>query len=145
MTGPQEVVRHGEGEVERQGEVAFGSVSQGQDQGLTLRKAAELLGLSYRQVRRSDARFAQEGGGGLAHRARGKRSYRTCPASFRRKVLDRYRERYADFGPTLAAEYLAKDKLSVSVQTLRRWLIEEGLWQRRRRGVQHRSWRPRKE
>ncbi|MCA1444973.1 hypothetical protein I6F07_33470, partial [Ensifer sp. IC4062] len=39
------------------------------------------------------------------------------------------RERYADFGPTLAAEKLAEhDGLTVSRETLRKWMAEAGLW-----------------
>jgi hypothetical protein len=57
-----------------------------------------------------------------------------------------YREQYADYGPTLAAECLAKeDGLVVSVTTLRRWLSQAGLWERRRKRQLHRRRRPRRE
>jgi hypothetical protein len=59
-------------------------------------------------------------------------------------VLARYQASYADFGPTLAQEKLAKEDLHVSVETLRRWLIEAGLWQRQRQRDPHRSRRPRR-
>ena len=56
-----------------------------------------------------------------------------------------YAKKYSDFGPTLAAEYLAQeDGLSVGVTTLRRWLIGAGLWKPRRAGPRHRKWRERK-
>jgi hypothetical protein len=59
--------------------------------------------------------------------------------------LELYREKYGDFGPTLACEYLAKeDEQEVGVETLRQWLIGEGLWSSRRRRPVHRKWRERK-
>jgi hypothetical protein len=61
------------------------------------------------------------------------------------RVLELYREKYGDFGPTLACEYLAKDdELNVGVETLRQWLIAESLWSSRRRRPVHRTWRERK-
>jgi transposase-like protein len=59
-------------------------------------------------------------------------------------VLARYQERYPDFGPTLAAEKLAADGLTVNHETLRRWLIQAGSWQQRRQRARHRSWRERR-
>lgn len=112
---------------------------------LTLAKAAELAGLSYRQAKRVFARYREQGDVGLVHRLRGRPSNRRRAAD-RQAVLDMYREKYADFGPTLAAEYLhAEHGIEVAVETLRRWLAQAGLWQVRRRGVRHRRWRPRKE
>jgi hypothetical protein len=59
-------------------------------------------------------------------------------------VLTRYAERYPDFGPTLAAEYLQADGLKVDHETLRRWLLAEGKRTVRRRRQRHRQWRERK-
>jgi transposase len=112
---------------------------------ISLHKAAELLNLSYRQAKRCYARYGREGASGLGHRLRGRESNRRGVMAQRSAILERYQERYGDFGPTLAAEYLAKDKLAVPVQTLRRWLIEEGLWQVTRSRSVHRRWRARKE
>ena len=120
----------------------FAGVKRG---AMSLYKAAELLKISYRQAKRAYGRFAQEGAAGLGHRLRGRTSNRRRAAQERATILQRYQERYADFGPTLAAEYLAKEKLLVPVQTLRRWLIEEGLWQVTRSRSAHRRWRARKE
>lgn len=119
----------------------FGKVKRKE---MKLRKAAELLGLGYRQAKRSYARYLESGDGGLVHRLRGRPSNRRGDERRRDAILARYRERYVDFGPTLAAEYLAKDGLEVSVATLRRWLVTEKLWQPGRRGSAHRSWRPRR-
>src|SRR5947199_5576386 len=110
----------------------------------TQAEAARLLRLSVRQVRRLQRRLESDGDQALVHGLRGRPSNRRLPADLRAKVLRAYRRRYADFGPTLASEKLTEDGLAVSRQTLRRWLIEEGLWQRRRRRDVHRSRRPRR-
>lgn len=121
---------------------AFGRVKRGE---LRLRKAAELLQLSYRQAKRAYARYRLEGHKGLVHRLRGQPSNRQVDESKKRAALALYRKKYGDFGPTLAAEYLAKEGLRVSVETLRLWLLAEGLWQVKRQRAPHRSWRARKE
>src|SRR6185369_16327204 len=106
---------------------------------------SELLGVSYRQVRRVWKRYQAAGDAGLVHRLRGRKSNRQGDAKLRKKVLKRYREKYGDYGPTLAAESLAEEGLVVPVQTLRRWLLVEGLWTRTRRTKVHRRRRARKE
>jgi len=112
---------------------------------LTLAAAAPLLGLSYRQTRRVWRRYQAQGDAGLVHRSRGRPSSRRKPAELRARVLARYGQRYPDFGPTLAAEYLAReDGLKIDHETLRRWLLAEGLRAVRRRRQQHRQWRERK-
>ena len=112
---------------------------------LTLAGAAPLLELSYRQTRRVWRRYQAQGDAGLLHRLRDRPSPRRKPAELRTRVLARYRQRYPDFGPTLAAEYLAReDGLKVDHETLRRWLLAEGLRSVRRRRQQHRQWRERK-
>jgi len=113
---------------------------------LTLAKAAQVLELSYRQMKRICRRFKEEGDGGVVHRHRGRASNRQADIKVRTRALDLYRAKYGDFGPTLAAEYLAKDDgLEVAVETLRRWLSGVGLWEVHRPGVKHRSRRARKE
>src|SRR3954449_10029288 len=92
-------------------------------------EAASLLGLSGRQVFRLLARFRAEGAPGLASRRRGRPSNRRLPEAVREAALAAVRERYADFGPTLAAEKLAEaHDLRLSRETLRRWMAEAGLW-----------------
>ncbi len=107
-------------------------------------KAAQLLRLSVRQVRRLQQRHAEQGDAGLVHRLRGRSSNRQLDAKLRTRVLREYRRRYADFGPTLASEKLAEQGLHVSADTLRRWLLASGLWQRRRQRERHRRRRPRR-
>lgn len=107
-------------------------------------EAARLLGLCSRQVRRLQRRLIDGGDGAIVHRLRGRPSNHQLDPELRRAVLEAYRSRYADFGPTFASEKLAQEGLHVGVQTLRRWLVAEGLWQRRRRREAHRSRRPRR-
>jgi hypothetical protein len=110
----------------------------------TQAEAARLLGLTTRQVRRIQRKLEAHGDPALVHGLRGRPSNHRRDPAFRRKVLRAYRRRYADFGPTFASEKLAQEGLVVCPQTLRRWLIEAGLWQRRRRRDPHRSRRPRR-
>jgi transposase-like protein len=113
---------------------------------LTLQKASELLGVSYRQAIRIGIRFKAEGGKGLVHRSRGRRSNRRYCEAFRNKVLNRYVARYQPFelGPTLLAEKLAQDGLVVDHETLRRWLLAAGHWSKRRKRAAHRQRRTRR-
>jgi transposase len=107
-------------------------------------EAAELLRLSVRQVRRIQHRLERQGDAALVHRLRGRPSNRKRDEVFRQSVVDAYASRYHDFGPTLACEKLAEQGLHVKRETLRRWLLDAGLWERERRRDPHRSRRPRR-
>ena len=111
---------------------------------LNLVEAAQVLGLCYRQTKRIWKRYDAEGDPGLVHRLRGKPGQRRTAPELRAQILARYEERYADFGPTLAAEYLGKEKLVVDHETLRRWLLVENKRTVRRRRQRFRQWRERK-
>lgn len=112
---------------------------------ITQADAAQVLGLSDRQIRRLVARVRQEGARGLAHQSRGRPSNRAIAPRRKARILRRYEARYPDFGPTLAAEKLAeRDGLTLSDETLRRWLLEAGITHFRRRKRPHRQWRARK-
>jgi transposase len=96
---------------------------------LTCTAAARLLGLSRRQVHRLVTAYRAQGPAALVSKRRGQPSNRRYPAARRRKALGLVRERYHDFGPTLAAEKLAEHHdLRVSHETLRQWMIQDGLW-----------------
>jgi len=112
---------------------------------VTQKKASELLGISYRQTKRIWQRYCIFGDVGLVHRLRGRPSARSKGVKFRKAALARYTQRYKGFGPTLASEQLEKDGYQVDHETLRRWLMWAGLWERRRKRGQHRQWRERKE
>ncbi len=113
--------------------------------------AAALMSVGYRQGKRLWKRYREEGAAGLKHRSAGRRSHRAYAEKFRRKVLGLVREKYGGrvgerFGPTLAAEHLAwEDGERVDAETLRRWMLEEGLWSRERRRRRQRRRRERKE
>lgn len=113
---------------------------------LTQKQAGEQLKLSDRWVRKLVARLRQEGDGGILHRLRGRASKRKIPEALRQKALKLVKREYADFGPTLAAEYLAeKHGVVVSKETLRKMLIEAGVWKRKRRRVEEvHTWRARR-
>ena len=112
---------------------------------LTQVQAAELMGLGYRQTKRVWRRYQDEGDAGLVHGLRGKPGLRHQPPGVRTQVLARYaEERYADFGPTLMAEELAKEGIEVDHDTVRRWLLAAGKRTVRRRRQKHRQWRERK-
>lgn len=123
----------------------LGVMTQVKKQGLRLVEAARLMRVSYRQAKRIWRRYRQDGDRGLIHGNRGRASNRKKPEEERRRIVDRYQERYQGFGPTLAAEHLAADdRLVVDHETLRRWLLAEGAWQPRKTRARHRSWRERK-
>jgi transposase len=111
---------------------------------MRLVEASEVLGLSYRQSKRSYARYQREGDKGLVHRNRGRASHRKIAASVKERALAYYIERLEGFGPTLAAEKLVGHGIAVDHETLRRWLLEAGIWQKQRRRREHRSRRERR-
>ena len=111
---------------------------------VSLVQAHAVLGLSYRQIKRVWRRYQLDGDKGLVHGLRGKPGQRTKPNALKQRILARYEERDPDFGPTLAAEYLAAEGLEVDHETLRRWRLAQGKPRLRRRRQRHRQWRERK-
>jgi hypothetical protein len=114
---------------------------------LTQRSAAERLDLSLRQVERLCQALRDHGAAGLVSRQRGRPSNHKIPAAVRVRAVDLVRNHYADFGPTFACEKLREQHdLSVSVETLRQWMSEDGIWvprtQRARRPQPPRYRRP---
>jgi hypothetical protein len=93
--------------------------------------AAQRMKLTARQVRRLLLRLREEGDRAMIHGLRGRPSNRKFDVSFERKVLARVGQRYADFGPTLAAEHLAKEGLPLSRETLRKWMSKAAFWRPR--------------
>ncbi len=99
-------------------------------------QAAARIGISIRQVKRLVQRYRNEGPSGLVSHRRGKRPNNSFSTEFRATVISLLKGRYADFGPTFACEKLREiHGLSLSVETLRKWMIEEGLWRERRRKI----------
>ena len=117
----------------------------------TLRQASGVMGVSYRHAKRLWKRFRRRGPQGLRHASVGRRSNRRTPAAVRRKILALVRREFGGdvaherFGPTLAAEHLAEEyQVVVHHETLRRWMLQAGLWSRARDAPAHRKRRERK-
>jgi hypothetical protein len=95
--------------------------------------ASTLMGLGRRQVFRLAKAYGRHGPEALVSRRRGRPSNRSYPSGWRVEVLGIIRERYPDFGPTLAAEKLAElHGIHLGRETLRQWMIAAGLWKDRR-------------
>ena len=104
------------------------------DAGLEQAQAAQLLGLSVRQVKRLCRRVRELGAQGLISRRRGRPSNRRIAPDRREHYVQLVRSQYADFGPQLAHEYLKREHgFEWSVETLRGWMLQAGLWQAKRR------------
>ena len=108
-------------------------------------EAARLMKRSVRQVRRIQRRLEDEGDCGVIHKLRGRASNNCKDWHLREQVIETYRREYPGFGPTLAAEKLAERGLRICDETLRGWLLAEGLWKRKRKRDKHRRRRRRRE
>jgi transposase len=112
-------------------------------------EAAKLLKLSDRQVRRKLKRYRLEGAEGLIHKSRRKKSNRAINSSIAAEILRLLQEKYLILkdrpGPTFLADQLAKnDGIVVDHETLRRFMISEGLWVVANRKRRQHQWRERK-
>src|ERR1700737_3701344 len=99
-----------------------------QQKQITQIEAPRRLKISDRHIRRLLFRLRGRGDRAVIHGLRGKPSNRRLAAGLELKILRRVRQRYADFGPTLAAEHLAQGGLPVSRETLRKWMVKASLW-----------------
>jgi hypothetical protein len=96
---------------------------------MTVVSAAHVLDLSERQVRRLLERIRIGGAASIRHKAIGRPSNNRISDGVRDYAMTLVRERYADFGPTLATEKLTeRDGLRVSRETVRGWMSDAGLW-----------------
>lgn len=103
---------------------------------LTQKEAGQRLSLSQRQIRRLLKRLACSGTLGIKSKHQG--GNRAFGPAFKVLVLNKIRERYYDFGPTFAAEKLgAVEGLKISKETLRQWMMAEGIWKGRTRKEAH--------
>jgi len=120
------------------------------EKGLKISKAAKLLGLSPRQVKRLKKRFKAEGAKGLISKKVGARGNRQVPEGQKTVVLDFLKEKdHWDFGPTLTHEYLVEaGLLTVSLSAVRGVMLINGLWSpkkvRKRKVYELRPRRPRR-
>ena len=114
---------------------------------ITQREAADELGMSIRQVKRLLIALKKHGDKAVVHGLRGKPSNRKIEAKVEREAVKILSAPvYEGFGPTLAAEYLAKKhKIEASKETVRKWMIGNKLWRAKKAEVkQVHVWRPRR-
>jgi len=116
------------------------------DKRLSQVKAAEMLDLSDRQVRRIIRKLEAGGDPAIAHGNRGKASPFKLPKQHEDKIMGVVEKRYYDFGPTFAAEKLLEcEKIKISKEKLRLLMIAHGTDypRRKKKGTIH-QWRERK-
>ena len=114
---------------------------------VTQQEAARKMGVSDRWVRKLLQRMSEQGDTVVVHGLRGRPSNRKLPAETQRQALAILKQPdWHDFGPTFAAEQLAKQyRIQVGKETLRGWMIESGMWKpKSRRLEQAHTWRPRR-
>lgn len=100
---------------------------------MSQKEAGEILDLGIRQIKRLLNAYRKQGAAGLVSKQRGRTGNNRLPASVKKRVLDLLKTKYQGFGPTLAHEKLIeKDKLKLSDESVRKVMIEEGLWQARK-------------
>ncbi len=113
---------------------------------LKLTDASKLLGLSYRHTKRVNKNYKESGDYGLVHKSRGRQSNRAMDKKKEGKILDIYKREYSDFGPTFASEcLLEKHGYKIDHETLRKKLLKNKLWTKKRERKKHRKRRERKE
>ncbi len=112
---------------------------------ITQVKAAEILAISDRHLRRIIRRIKEQGDRGIIHKSRGKPSSRRISQDEENNIARAIEKRYTGFGPTLACEKLLEhDGIKVSKEKLRQIMLARGLWQRQRRRKKIHRWRERK-
>jgi transposase InsO family protein len=108
-------------------------------------QAAQILGLTQRQVQRILKDYQARGDRAVVHGARGRTPNNAIVQEIRQQAGDLLKGKYHGFGPTLAAEHLASDDgLAASRETVRGWMIQQGLWGGQRKKRPHRHRRPRR-
>lgn len=110
-------------------------------------KAAELLHLTVRHIRRLKSKVKQDGPKGLIHGNRGKESHNKMDEKEKKKIIKLLRHRYRDFKPTFSNEKLFENHNIVhDAKTIRHIMIDEGLWKPRLKKAAsiHRAWRERR-
>ena len=106
--------------------------------------AAIKLNLSTRQVKRLKKKFRQYGYD--CHGLRGKPGLRKTDAGVENKVVSIIKEKYYDFGPTLAWEKLTEfHGISLSDETIRAIMVRHNIWKsKKRKRSEYFSWRDRR-
>lgn len=112
---------------------------------ITQKDAAQSLGITDRQLRRLLVIYQADGTPGLAHKSRGKPSHNSLLPTTKAEAIALVKTKYPDFGPTLAAEKLEeRDGITIGTETLRKLMIQQGIWQHKQRKATHRTRRERR-
>jgi len=122
-------------------------LKRARDKGISQREAASKIGVSDRWVRKLLKRMKKPGDRVVVHGLRGRSSNRKITAKVQVRALEILQQPdWHDFGPTFASEQLAKwHGIELSDETLRRWMIQAGLWKSRARKLEPvHCWRPRR-
>ena len=120
-------------------------ITQIENKTLTVKKGAELMGVSPRQTYRILKRITEIGTKGIIHRLRGKQSNRGYSESLKYKVIKVYEEEFSDYGPTLFSEMLLEYyKIKINHETIRRWLRAKSITTSIRKSRRHRKKRERR-
>lgn len=99
------------------------------DKKITAPIAAERLQLTVRHTERLKKKVGEKGAAGLQHGNKGKVSNNKIEQKTKDKAIELVKEKYRDFGPTLAMEKLQeKHNINFSKETLRTFMAEEKLW-----------------
>ena len=100
---------------------------------MSQKEAGRILDLSTRQIKRLLRAYRAKGAAGLISKHRGRKGKNRLPEDVQRKALNFLKTKYKGFGPTLAHEKLVeKEKLKLSDESVRKLMIEEGLWKPRK-------------
>jgi transposase len=100
---------------------------------MSQKEAGEILHLGKRQIKRLLESYRKQGAVGLVSKHRGRKGNNRLSESVKKQGLNLLKTKYQGFGPTLAHEKLVeKDKLQLSVESVRKIMIEEGLWKPRK-------------
>jgi transposase len=100
---------------------------------LSQQEAGTILKLSKRQIKRLLKAFREQGAAGLMSKHRGRKANNRLSDEVKRSALNLLKTKYKGFGPTLAHEKLVeKEKLKLSNESVRKLMIEEGLWKARK-------------
>lgn len=120
----------------------LGVVRQVMKRELKQKVAAELLGLSTRQVRNLVRKIERDGPKGLAHGNRGKPSPKRMAQTLIDRIVTLVKGRYRGFKPKFAAEKLwAREKIRVSDEKMRQIMIGAKLWHVHRHQSEVHPWR----
>src|SRR6202163_4851149 len=122
-------------------------LKRARDGKMTQRETAEKMGVSERWVRKLLRRMKQQGDAVVVHGLRGRSSNRKLSGQTKKQALAILKQPdWHDFGPTFAAEQLAKlHQIEVGKETLRGWMLKAGMWKAGSRKLHEvHGWRPRR-